>query len=133
MAKKNTTDWGQILLIGALGGGGLLIFYGYTKWVEGGSQGNPVAGTLGSAAGIIVNPIESTLQTAGLIAGSATGAAVGYKVGSGIVQSDALSNLGSGIADWFGNIGSKLIGSGSDVVSAAEPVINDIPSETVFY
>ena len=133
MAKKSTTDWAQILLIGVLGGSGLLIMYGYMQWVESGSQGNPVAGTLGSAAGIIVNPIESTLQTAGIIAGGATGAAVGYKIGSGIVQSDALSNLGSGIADWFGNIGSKLLGSGPDVVSAAEPVINDIPSPTVFY
>ena len=133
MAKKSTTDWAQILLIGVLGGSGLLIMYGYMQWVESGSQGNPVAGTLGSAAGIIVNPIESTLQTAGLIAGGATGAVVGYKIGSGIVQSDALSNLGSGIADWFGNIGSKLLGSGQDVVSVAEPVINDIPSPTVFY
>ena len=133
MAKKSTTDWAQILLIGVLGGSGLLIMYGYMQWVESGSQGNPVAGTLGSAAGIIVNPIESTLQTAGIIAGGATGAVVGYKIGSGIVQSDALSNLGSGIADWFGNIGSKLLGSGQDVVSVAEPVINDIPSPTVFY
>jgi hypothetical protein len=146
MAKKSGTDWGQILLIGALGGGGLLIFYGYTKWVESGSQGNPVAGTLGSAAGIIVNPIESTLQTAGLIAGGATGLGIGgtvaYKMSKGIMQAGSeaaatetnpLSNLGSGIADWFGNIGSKLIGSGSDVVSAAEPVINDMPSPTVFY
>ena len=133
MARKGGTDFGQILLIGVLGGGGLLVFYGYTKWVENGSQGNPVTGTLGTAAGIIINPIESTLQAAGLIAGGATGAAVGYKVGSGIVQSDAFSNLGSDIADWFGNIWSKLLGSGSDAVSAAEPVINEMPSPTVFY
>ena len=133
MAKKSGTDWGQILLIGALGGSGLLIMYGYMKWVESGSQGNPVAGTLGSAAGIIVNPIESTLQTAGLIAGGVTGAAVGGKVAYGVIKSPAFSNLGSGIADWFGNIGSKLLGSGSDVVSAAEPVINDMPSPTEFF
>ena len=133
MAKKGGTDWGQVLLVGILGGSGLLIFYGYTKWAENGSQGNPVAGTLGSAAGVIVSPIESALQTAGLIAGGATGAAVGYKVGQGIVSSDTLSNFGSGIADWFGNIGSKLLGYGSDAASAAEPVINDMPSPTVFY
>ena len=129
MAKKSGTDWGQVLLVSVLGGSGLLIFYGYTKWAENGSQGNPVAGTLGSAAGVIVSPIESALQTAGLIAGGATGIAVGR----GIVTSPTLSNFGSGIADWFGNIGTKLLGSGSDVVSAAEPVINDMPSPTVFY
>ena len=133
MANKSGTDWGQVLLIGVLGGGGLLVVYGYTQWVKSGSQGNPVAGTLGNAAGVIVNPIESALQTAGFIAGGATGAAVGYKVGQGIVSSDTLSNFGSDIADWFGNIGSKLLGSGSDVVNAAEPVINDMPSPTVFY
>ena len=127
MARKSGTDWGQILLIGVLGGGGLLMVYGYTKWVESGAQGNPVAGTLGSAAGVVINPIESTLQTAGIIAGGATGAAVGYKVGSGIVQSDAFSNLGGDIADWFGNIGSKLFNSGSTITNEAGNIAQETP------
>ena len=127
MAKKSGPDWGQIILIGILGTSGLLIVYGYTKWTEQGSQGNPVAGSLGNAAGFVLNPVESALKTAGFVAGASVGTAAGYTVGKGIIQSDTLSNFGTGIADWFGNIGSKLVGS--NVPTTTETVVNELPVE----
>ena len=127
MAKKSGPDWGQIILIGILGTSGLLIVYGYTQWVEQGSQGNPVSGSLGNAAGFVLNPMESALKTAGFVAGASVGTAAGYTVGKGIIQSDTLSNFGTGIADWFGNIGSKLVGS--NVPTTTETVVNELPVE----
>jgi hypothetical protein len=117
MAKrKSSVDWGQVATVGIIGGVGLIVLYGYGKWVQNGSQGNPVTGTLTSAGGIIVNPIENTLNTAGEIIGGGVGSVAAYKVGQGVVNSN-IGNLGTTIGDWFGSLGDSLSGVASDAAN----------------